>query len=296
MRNNAKRGVNESSTCIAHNVTVRKCITKKVNLCTIMPAMLHYTAKTDIDRALRQLDTVAEHRQFHFAVTRALTMTAADVQKEELKTLREAIDRPKEITLKSIRIRPARKDTLEAHVYVDDFGLGKGIAPAKYLVAQIHGGQRRFKRHEVALHRIGVLPQGAYAIPGEGAKMDAHGNMLGGQLQQILSYFRAFGEQGYSMNMTDKRRAALAKGTKRKQGMSYFVGRPGGGKLPLGIWQRIGFGVGSAIRPVLIFVRAAHYQKRFDFFGVATKHSAERFPINLARALREAVSRAAWGR
>jgi hypothetical protein len=105
---------------------------------------------------------------------------------------------------------------------------------------------------------------------------------------QILSYFKAFGEQGYSANVTDKRKAALAKGRAKKgeRGYTYFVGRPGGGRLPLGVWQRISFGsLGSAIKPVILFVTQPRYRQHLDVPGIAQRVIADRFADELSKAV-----------
>jgi hypothetical protein len=107
------------------------------------------------------------------------------------------------------------------------------------------------------------------------------------QIVQILSYFRAFPEAGYKANITQEKKARLAKGSKRRLGFVYFVGRPGGGKLPLGVWQRVGFSQGSAVRPILIFVNGANYPVRFDFQYVAQQTIAKEFPAQMQAALAE---------
>jgi hypothetical protein len=87
--------------------------------------------------------------------------------------------------------------------------------------------------------------------------------------------------------MTDKGRARLARGTKRQQGYSYFIGHPGD-RLPLGVYQRTSFARGTSIRPVLLFVRSAVYQERFDFKYVAELTTANEFANEFAKAFIEA--------
>jgi hypothetical protein len=103
---------------------------------------------------------------------------------------------------------------------------------------------------------------------------------------QLLSYFKAFPEMGYKANMTDKRRATLARGNakKGKQGVVYFVGRPGGKQFPLGIWARYTFAHGSAVKPILIFVESVTYEKRFEFHYTAQRTIDAVFERNLKAA------------
>ena len=110
-----------------------------------------------------------------------------------------------------------------------------------------------------------------------------------GQIVQILSYFKSFSESGFRANMTDKRKASLKRGGRKTRGMEYFVVRPGeGSRLHPGIWQRVGFGFGKAIKPIMIFVRHATYEENFDFEFVAINTIKKNFNKNLDRAFQYA--------
>lgn len=218
-----------------------------------------------IKNGLREL----ERNQIPFALAKALTATAKDVQAAEVKEIKDSFDRPTPATLDSIYVQPATKVKPEATVKIKDF-MGKGTPAVKYLAAEVEGGQRRAKRFERALQAAGILPPGYFVVPGAAAELDQYGNIKGSQITQLLSYFKAFPEMaGYKANMTDKRRAALAKGSAKtgRQGVAYFIARDGW--LHPGIWARYNFARGSAIKPVLMFVRSVGYEKRFDFFYAA---------------------------
>lgn len=256
--------------------------------------MIEISVQPDISALVRLLDDV-QKRQVPFAMAHALTMTAKRVEYEEKREMRDVFDRPTPYTLNSLYTRPATKQHQVAWVYLK-YDTSKGTPAEKYLMPQIKGGVRRLKRFERALRSVGAMPDDHFAVPGDGAKLDGYGNMDRGQLVQILSYFRAFPEAGYKANITDRRKAALAKGTKTRRGFAYFVGRPGNGKWPLGIWQRTSFAFGSAIRPIIIFVPTARYEQLFDFNYVAEK-TIERdfgpqFRASLANALATARPRA----
>lgn len=244
---------------------------------------------------IKGLDAVRAHvagmgKQVRFAAAVALTKTAKAVEVAEKREMRDVFDRPTPNTMNSTYVKPATPQTLAAEIGIKNFA-GKGIAADKYLAAQIKGGSRRMKRFEKALQSVGALPDGYRAVPGAAAKMDAFGNMQGGQIVQILSFFKAFPEMGYKANMSDKRRMQLAKGSKKSVGFAYFVGRPGD-RLPLGIYQRFNLSHGSAIKPVIIFVPHATYQAVFDFkfvaAGVVDREWARQFDSALTEAMRTA--------
>lgn len=102
---------------------------------------------------------------------------------------------------------------------------------------------------------------------------DGRGNLRGPFVAQLISYFRASSEQGYSANMTDKRKRTIHKGTKRTTGRRYFVAygrmRDGrGAHLAAGIWAAQGTG-SVDIRPVVMFVRAGSYTPRLSMERIA---------------------------
>lgn len=229
-------------------------------------------------------------RQIPFATAVAINATVDKIVQAEQREMRDVFDRPTPYTLDSILTRRATKATLTAQVKLKDFG-GKGTPASRFLAPQITGGLRSMKRFEIALQAVGAMPTGFRIVPGAGAKLDAYGNLDRGQIVQILSFFKAFPEMGYRANMTDKRRRSLARGSKTKQGYGYFAGRPGD-RLPLGIYQRFGFGHGSAIKPVMIFVPSAVYRALYDFHYVG-KITVERefnqaFSTAFAAAIRTA--------
>lgn len=198
-------------------------------------------------------------------------------RREWQREMREQFDRPTPYILKSVYVRKATPERLSVEIEPTYFG-GKGVDPQKILQAQEFGGPRRDKRSEAALRRIGILPAGYQtampAAPYPGSD-DGRGNVRGGFLVRLLSYFQAMGEQGYRANMTDKRKARLHKGTKDRQGVRFFVayGRLRSGPtqhLAPGIWAATGT-QGGVVRPVLMFVRAGVYDARISRERVAER-------------------------
>ncbi|CAN7475858.1 hypothetical protein [Variovorax paradoxus] len=197
--------------------------------------------------------------------------------------MRDVFDRPTPYILKSVYVRKAVPDDLSVAIEPTYFG-GKGVDPQKILQAQEFGGPRRDKRSELALRRVGILPQGYQtAIPEKPypGSDDGRGNLRGSFLVQLLAYFEAMGEQGYRANMTAKGRARVHKGTKKRDGRRYFVsyGRLRSGPtshLAPGIWAASGTH-GVVLAPVLMFVRGGVYESRLSMQTVVDRSDVDRY-------------------
>ncbi len=231
--------------------------------------------------------------ELRFAAALALTRTAQRAQKAVTEKLPTIFDRPTPTTMRSIRITMTRKSTplaeMRSSVWIRDEA-PKGTAPARYLQAEIEGGTRRDKRSERALIAAGVMPPGTQTVPGDGAELDAYGNIPGGQIVRILSRLGAFGEQGYSANAGEKTKRAL----KRKRlahaqtGTDYFLGRDRWGESALAVYRLVAKG---HVEPVLFFARRRPvYKARFDFAQLVESAAAAAIGAEIAAAMREAHS------
>ncbi|UGQ45091.1 hypothetical protein [Massilia endophytica] len=251
--------------------------------------MKEWEMKVDVREAIASITrhtTQTLPKQQAFATRVALTRTAHLAAQAEQREMRDVFRNPTPYTLSGVAVRGATAQRLSAEVKLKDDAT-KATPASKFLAPQVRGGLRGQKRFERALQAVGAMPAGFRAVPGSGARLDAYGNMSRGQIVQILSYFQAFPEMGYRANTTAARREALARGTKRQQGYVYFAGSPGD-RLPRGIWQRVQFARGTAVRPVVIFVRSAVYQERFDFEYVAQLTVEREFAGQFAKAWIEA--------
>lgn len=208
-------------------------------------------------------------RKIEIAAQRALLKTAQAVKDAEIGEMQRVFDRPTRWTLGAIKVKPLSSMEVQVGI-LDPEGYYKRAA--NYIGTQVSGGQRKMKAMEKALQQYGLMPSGWFAVPGAGAKIDDYGNMSSGQIRQILSWFDAAERwAGSTQNMGAAGRAKRMKGTRRNVGFEYFVVLPGRQtnlKQP-GIYQRFFFGQGKAIKPVLIYVKAAKYGARFDFQRVA---------------------------
>lgn len=204
----------------------------------------------------------------------ALTKTAQDIKAAEVASMQMVFDRPSRFTLNSLVVKVAKKNDLVAMVYPKD---GFGSVPAwRFLGPQIEGGKRAHKAHEKRLIRAGHMKSDEYAVPGKGAKLDQYGNLSGSTIERILSQLQA-AEQfaGYKANETSRSRGR----NKRKKTGRYFVLRPDAagrarGSVAAGIYYRQGL---REIVPVIMFVKAPSYRKRFPFYEIARDTFADKF-------------------
>lgn len=228
-------------------------------------------------------------KQARYAMARSLNAAAYKAVQATVKEMANVFEQPTPWVLKSVRYVKARKDKLQATVDFDYWGNKQGVTVSHVLRAEIFGGRRRLKRHEVALQRAGVLPSGMAIVPGSAAKMDKNGNMSSGQITQIMSWFKSFGEQGYSANMKDGGKR-LGRDSKRTgaRGFAYFVLKKKHGKLLPGVYQRFKLSFGYAVKPVMIFVPIPSYRRRLDFYGVAEKAAVKEFHEQFPKMMREA--------
>lgn len=258
-------------------------------------------------------------RRKNAAVATALTRTAVQVRDKIKALMPTALDRPTPYTVRQLKYVAATAAKPVAAVgfgvvRIDDQSgnliryqdVGSKETPAgRYLSTQIDGGARKAKRFERALQAVRVLPQGWLAVPGQRAKIDAYGNQSIGEIRQILSYFDAAEQTaGSTQNMGAKGRAKKRAGTRKTAGFEYFVVRPGDARsfsrangksgshaAQPGIYRRTLFALGSRIEPIVIFVRAASYKRRFDFYNVAKSEGDRILQTELKRAIEESAAR-----
>lgn len=239
-----------------------------------------------LDATLASLRGLAENK-IKAATVAALNDAARSGYEATRKEMARVFDRPTPWVLGGVQYIKARKDNLQSKVDFDKWGNKYGVTVEKILAAELSGGQRRNKRHESLLQRAGILPSGMGIVPGGAAKIDQYGNMSAGQIVQIIAWFKGFGEQGYKANIDDKGRRRIGKDNKRTgaRGFAYFALQQRRGKLLPGVYQRVQTGFGSAIKPVMVFVRMPAYKKRLDFYGIADKAAREQFMISFPRYL-----------
>lgn len=210
-----------------------------------------------------------------FLLAYTLTQTAKDIQAAEKAKMVDVFDRPTAWTLNSLAVKTASKTDPNAIVFFRDGG--GGSTPAwRYLGPEVEGGERSHKSHEKRLIRAGLMHTGEFAVPGPGIKLDAFGNIPGSTLELILSQVDA-AEQfaGYTANATKK---TLKR--RRQKGLGrYFYLRPDahGARAARAVAPGIYYRAGARdMVPVILFVKAPRYSKRFPFHEVAKDTSDAR--------------------
>lgn len=242
----------------------------------------------DVAKAMHELA-----KQVPFALAKALTKTAQDVRDAQKYEITKVFDRPTSYTRNSIFMEGAKKTRLEAKVWLK--GEYEHSDRRHYLVPQILGGDRPLKRFERRLVQNALMRSDERAVPASGAKLDSYGNVSRGQIIKILSQLQATTVVGDYSGASNSRRS---RAKRAKEG--YFVSRGlrlMSGKttehLPRGIWMRRSFGpLGTAVKPVFLFVNRARYKARYKFFELANtvidKNFAENWRQSWADALRTA--------
>ena len=232
-------------------------------------------------------------RQLPFALTQTVNSLAFKVREDAHAEMRSVFDRPTPFALRSMEVIKARSKSQSAWV-----GLNLDDRFHRALAHQFTGGDRRWKRMEGALLAKGLMLPGMIAVPPRNPRpedVNAYGNIKPSRVVQLISYFGAFGEQGYRANMTDSRKSQLAKRKRSKQGyvtiggVEYILSRGKGrnNNLPAGIWAKTGTH-GVVIKPVLLFVRKGTYQRRIDLHRIGT----EALKRDGHRLFRESLGRA----
>lgn len=229
--------------------------------------------------------------QLPFVMSKTINNVAFKAKEAAKTEMQSVFDRPTSFALNSLYVKKSTKTDLNAIV---DFKQPDRISDKEhYLAAQSTGKRRGYKQFEAALYNRGILPRGYYAVPASGADIDQYGNMSRGQIIQILSYFDTFGASGFKTNMGDKGREKLAKSTKRKYGTAYFFVKPGAkNNLHPGIYKRIYSNFGTAIKPVMVFVRGLQYQKLLDLKKIANKTYQQHFKTEFDAAFDYAMKTA----
>ena len=222
--------------------------------------------RADLRDAERYL-TGLRKDQIPFATAYALTQTAKQAQKHIVTEMKRVFDRPKPFTLNGTFVIPAKKNRLYAVVKLKDGYYGETEAskrgfPDKYLEAQVKGGARRPKAFEKLLINRGLMPPGMFAIPTSAAPLDPFGNVSAGYFNRIMSQLRIASDPLNNAPVKGKRR-------RKTRTAGYFVAYPGRAQtrhLKPGIYERIGTGFGSGVRPIFIYTDSPpRYKQRLNF-------------------------------
>jgi hypothetical protein len=239
--------------------------------------MLTFDVRSNLKGVVKQLQGF--EKEVTMATAKALTFTAEVVQASEIDKMKEVFDRPTPFTTKGLFKKTANTRDLTASVYFKDFA-GKGVPAGRYLLPQIEGGERKAKSTERRL--LPFMSGYKFAMPGQGAALNAYGNMSGSTLVQIMAQI---GVLNAGDNETLKSKAR----NKRQAKARYFI-PPAGSPLKPGVYRRDS----SGIKPMLIFTSKAQYKPRFSFYShglaVAERVFPEKYDKAIEREMRKAFS------
>ncbi|CAH1387040.1 hypothetical protein [Candidatus Nitrotoga sp. M5] len=229
----------------------------------------------DIARAMRE-----NARQVPFALARALTKTAQDVQAAEKAAIVRVFDRPTPFAQRSVSIRPAKKAKLEAEVFLKGDGTRDSATRRNFLGAQVIGGERDTKRFEKRMVHLGYMRSGEKVVPGEAMALNSYGNISRAQIKKILKALEATNGTGtYNDGRRRKEVYFVSRGRDRTVGRRAWRGGRKEQHLPRGVWVRTRFALGSSVRPAMLFVDRAAYSRRLQFFTLAEQIAQSQFPM-----------------
>lgn len=177
-----------------------------------------------------------------------------------------------------------------------------GVSSGRYMGINARGGDRRPKSTELAMRRVGLIGSGQYLTPPSrsstaagGVKLNAQGNLSGGEYQRMLSRMRALAGGVGNAPQGAGSRGRSGKGRKE---IDYFMLRGTGGTpsrwqlgaQPMAVARRAGpgpkggtgKGSGKPGRPQTVgyrrgFVRALfvidqpNYERRFPIQSIAMR-------------------------
>lgn len=206
------------------------------------------------------------------ALADAINHTAFQSRQALQREVESVFDNPTSFTKNAFAVQQARPgDTPEGSVFVKDMKQGKR-APVDWFEPQVFGGDRPLKDSEVKLRAMGILPDGMYAVPGSGARLNANGNISSQHVIQLLWSMRRQTTYGRSHRYRDQQKE------------TFFVIRRAG--RAIGIAERVGRG----IRVVLAFVSKPQYAQRLEYEAVVERVAEETLEANLDQAIVKALA------
>jgi hypothetical protein len=232
--------------------------------------------KIDIDELNRQV-SLTYQKQLPFAISKGMNAALFDTRKTIIGQMESIFHKPVPFTTNSLLVTKTTKQNFEGGIGYKEWA-SKGTPAFKYLQAQVYGGDRRPKKHEVALRRKGIIGAGKFTVPSKHFT-DSHGNMPGPLVVKMLSGLSAFGEQGYRANIR----------LKKNQVSPFFVGGKNADDRSV-IWYAPD-GWASA-KPFMFIIDSPKYTARFHFEKLVHDTFGKAFPKRFEEAMAQAIATA----
>lgn len=229
-----------------------------------------FTIKIDTSELDKKVDALTRDA-IPSAVMVAVTRTAYEARQDAQAAMRTSLQSPSPFTLGSLRVIPATRAKLEAHLVIRD---------RSYMRHQIWGGTRQMKGTERKL-------QNRWWTPGRGAPLNQYGNVPQSTLSAII---RGIDPETASAFAAKRAAAAAAKGKKaRKLNSPYYALWEKTNGRPAGVYKRRSSGNDAL---VLVFTHQRPvYSRRYDFTDIARRTFNRRFKPQFDIALGQAIGR-----
>ena len=240
--------------------------------------MIYIDAKVNTAKLVAGLDDAARN-QIPFATALTLTRVGKAIKDRMPEEMAQRFSEPTRFTLRSVFLDRATKRKLQARVWFKDWA-AKGTPAATYLQPQVIGERRRHKRFEKALFLSGQMLRSQYAIPGDNAPLNKHGNLTGAFVSNMLNQLKA--------NVADPlQHSNFQNGRKKRTRGRIFVMRREG--TPIGVYRRRG----KRIDHILSFTTdQPDYRQRLPFFEISQRMTGQLYDREFALALNHALATA----
>lgn len=232
------------------------------------------SARTNADAIIAALE--AKGRKMEDVIRYAVNDTVDDMVIGQRIEMRRVFDNPRPYTLNALYGKKASRNlsVFQAGIAFRETAV-KGTPAYKYLMPNIKGGERRYKRSEKALQSINALPSEKWTVMGKDFQRDQYGDITGGQ------YTRMLAELGVSVNGMAgpaKMRGERTTGSKKFFAMPHKGGKRGDGN-PMAIAERRG----KEIVIMLVITGSFTYKPRYDFYGLANRQVHYSLPKHFNR-------------
>lgn len=231
---------------------------------------MQFDIRSNAREISRWLDDT-QKKQIPFATVLAMTLTARDIQAGEISVMNKVFDRPTPYAINALKVTPATKRTMIASVSFREGVTGRTDAK-RFLNPEVHGGARSRKSSERQM--AGLMSGRKFFVPDRSLARDAYGNVPGSLFVKILSQLKV--SRDATQNATNS-----SKSKNKRKAESYFV--PKGSNMLL---RRNG----KQVTPVLNFVVAPSYRKRFPFYETAEKIYMDKYNVNFEVAFQRAMA------
>lgn len=216
--------------------------------------------------------------QIPWCMQKTVNALAFNTRQAVIDKMSASFNAPTPWTLKTPRVDKAKsKQNPSARMWIND----ESQRP-RVITHEFTSGHRTSRKLEGYLFSQGHLKTGQQMVPGPGCPLDAYGNPQGAFLKQMMKYL-------------NENKGSVARSKKVAGEVSYFISPgPPSAKIAAGIWMRVKFSKGYAIKPVFFFVTTKRYRTLVDVESIGRrefeKGGQKILDENLQKALEEKLS------